>query len=294
MGGRAGRVGWVLAGPAAVGLVCFVLLPFAAALLLSFTDLRLGAPTAPHLVGWEQYRRVLADPLFWRAAANNLLFAVVVVPVQTVLALALALALHPRLPGRGVARGLFFLPVLLPMALVAVVWTLLLAPGEGGAVNALLAALSFGGWTPRDFLHDPAWALPAIIVLSVWQGVGFQMVVLLAGLEGIPGELYEAARVDGAGPLQRLRHVTLPGLSAPLAFTVVATTLLALRLFDQVRIMTRGGPDGATTTVVYEAVVATFDRQEVGRGAAMTVLFCLAAALLALVQHHLLTRGGRG
>ncbi|RMF83609.1 MAG: sugar ABC transporter permease [Nitrospirae bacterium] len=282
-----------MAAPAAAGLLAFVLLPFLAAVGLSFTDLRLVSPVPAHFVGGEEYRRVLADPLFRRAVANNLRFAAAVVPLQTGLALLLALALRPRLPGRGLARALFFLPVLLPMALVAVVWGLLLAPGPGGAVNALLAAATFGAWTPRDFLHDPAWALPAIVLLSVWQGVGFQMVVLLAGLERIPASLYEAARVDGAGPWGRFRHVTLPGLAGPLAFVVLATTLLALRLFDQVQILTRGGPRGATTTVVYEAVVAAFERGEVGRGAAMTVLFCCAAALLAAAQHRLLAGRGR-
>ncbi len=289
--GGQGRIGVALAAPAVVGLVCFVALPFVAAVVVSFSDLRLAAPTAPHWVGWAQYMRVLGDPLFRRALANNLLFAAVVVPVQTALALALAVALHRRWAGRGAVRALLFLPVLFPMALVAVVWTLLLAPGPHGPVNALLAAASGGAWRPHDFLHDPHWALPAIIALSVWQGMGFQMVILAAGLEAIPPERYEAARVDGAGPWRRLLHVTVPGLAGPLTFVVVATSILAFRLFDQVRIMTRGGPSGATTTVIHEAVVATFDRQEVARGAAMTTLFFLLVAALALIQRRLFTRG---
>jgi len=284
--------GPAMAAPALLGLAVFVALPFLAALVLSFTDERLGSPLATRFVGWEQYRRILGDPLFRRALANNLYFAAVVVPVQTVAALGLALLLNRRLAGRGLFRTLFFLPVVFPMALVAVVWVLIYAPGPEGAVNAFLDAATAGAWVPRDFLHDLAWAMPALMLLSVWQGVGFQMVVLLAGLQAIPGELYEAAAVDGAGPWGRFWHVTLPGLRNPLIFVAVVTAILAFRLFDQVRIMTRGGPNGATTTVIFEAVVAAFDRQEVARGAAMTVLFfCMVVAITA-VQRRLVREGG--
>jgi multiple sugar transport system permease protein len=284
-----------MAAPAVVGLAVFVGLPFFAALVLSFTDERLGSPLATRFVGWEQYRRVLADPMFLRALANNLYFAAVVVVVQTVAALGLALLLNRRLAGRALFRTLFFLPVVFPMALVAVVWVLIYAPGAEGTMNAVLRAATGGGWSPRDFLHDRAWAMPALMLLSVWQGVGFQMVVLLAGLQAIPSELYEAAAVDGAGPWGRFWHVTLPGLRNPLIFVAVVTAILAFRLFDQVRIMTRGGPDGATTTVIFEAVVAAFDRQEVARGAAMTVVFfCLVVAITAIQRRLIRQRGGLG
>jgi len=284
--------GPAMVAPAVLGLVAFVALPFLAAVVLSFTDERLGSPLATRFVGWEQYRRVVADPLFRRALVNNLYFAAVVVPVQTVVALGLALLLNRRLAGRGLFRTLFFLPVVFPMALVAVVWVLIYAPGPDGTVNALFAVVTGGAWTARDFLHDPAWAMPALILLSIWQGVGFQMVVLLAGLQAIPGELYEAAAVDGAGPWGRFWHVTLPGLRNPLIFVAVVTAILAFRLFDQVRIMTRGGPNGATTTVIFEAVAAAFDRQEVARGAAMTVLFFCIVVMLTAVQRRWVRQGG--
>jgi len=281
-----------MAAPALIGLALFVALPFVAAVVLSFTDEHLGSPLATRFVGWEQYRRLLADPLFRRALANNLYFAALVVPVQTGAALGLALLLNRRLAGRAIFRTLFFLPVVFPMALVAVVWVVIYAPGPTGPMNALLAAATGGGWSPREFLHDPVWAMPALILLSIWQGVGFQMVVLLAGLQAIPGELYEAAAVDGASPWGRLRHVTLPGLRNPLIFCVVVTAILAFRLFDQVRIMTRGGPNGATTTVIFEAVAAAFDRQEVARGAAITVLFFLLVVAITAAQRRLLRPRG--
>jgi len=282
------RTGWLFAVPALAGLLLFVALPFLLAVALACTNLRLGSPLAVSFVGLEQFRRILDDPLFLRALFNNALFAAVVVPVQTALALGLALLLNRRLRGIGVYRTLFFLPVVYPLSLVAVVWVLIFAPGPDGMLNALLHSLTLGAWTPHDFLHDPAWALPAIMLTSIWQGAGFQMVILLAGLQAIPRDLYEAAASDGASAWRRFIHVTLPQLRNPLIFVVLVTSILAFRLFDQVQIMTRGGPLGATTTAMYEAVQAAFVRQQVARGAAMTVVLFLVVLALALLQRRLL------
>ncbi len=281
------RAAWLLSAPALLGLALFLALPFALAVALSFTNLQLGSPLPLELVGLEQYARVLADARFRQALGNNLVFAAVVVPVQTACALGLALLLHGRLRGRALYRAAFFLPVVFPLALVAVLWVLLYAPGPGGPVNRALALLTLGHWTPRDFLHDPAWALPAIMVTSIWQGVGFQMVILLAGLQGIPRHLYEAAALDGAGRWARFRHVTLPGLRNPLVFTALVTTILAFRLFDQVRIMTRGGPAGATATVVHEIFEAAYVRAQAARASAMTVVFFLIVLAVTLLQRRL-------
>lgn len=290
---RAGRFGdqtpvaLLLAAPALLGLVLFVALPFLTALVLSFTDLRLGSPLPVEFVGLEQYRRIFTDPAFLRALANNALFALVVVPAQTALALGLALLLDRGLRGTVLFRTLFFLPVVFPMALVSVIWILIYAPGPEGMLNAFLSLISLGAWEPRDFLRDPALALPAIMLLSLWQGAGFQMIILLAGLQAIPRDLYEAAALDGAGRWQRFRHVTLPGLRNPLVFVMLITTILAFRLFDQVRIMTRGGPEDATRVVMFETVQAAFDRQQVARACAMTVVFFLIVLAVTLVQRRL-------
>ena len=154
-------------------------------------------------------------------------------------------------------------------------------------MNAFLDLLTMGRWEARDFLRDPVLALPSIMLLSIWQGAGFQMVILLAGLQGIPEELYEAAALDGAGSWHRFRHVTLPQLRNPLIFVMLITTILAFRLFDQVQIMTRGGPDSATTTVMYEAVQAVFTRQQVARASAMTVVFFVLVLAVTWVQRRL-------
>jgi multiple sugar transport system permease protein len=284
---RRGLTAALMVSPALLGLLLFVALPFLLAVLLGFTNLRLGSPLPLEWLGFEQYRRIFADPSFTRALYNNLLFALVVVPVQTVLALSLALLLNRHLRGIAVFRTLFFMPVVFPLSLVAVVWVLIYAPGPNGTMNAFLEMVSLGAWTARDFLHDPRLALPAIMLTSLWQGAGFQMVILLAGLQAIPAELYEAAAIDGAGRWQRFWHVTLPQLRNTLIFVVLVTSILAFRLFDQVQIMTQGGPHDATTTVMFEAVQAAFARQQVARGAAMSVVLFLVVLLISWLQRRL-------
>ncbi len=280
--------GPLLAAPALAGLLLFVALPFALALGLSLTDARLGAQAAPRFIGLAQYATLLRDPEFRRTLANTLLFAAGIVPAQTALALGLALLLAGRQPGNAALRLGFFLPVAFPLSLVSVIWILILAPGEQGLLNALLGLLSGGAWRTRDFLRDPVLALPALMLVSLWQGVGLQMIILIAGLQGIPSARYEAAAVDGAGRWQRFRHVTLPGLRSPLAFVIVITTILAARLFDQVQIMTRGGPSGRTSVIVFATVRAVFERQQLARASAMTVLLALLVLGLALLQRRLL------
>lgn len=283
---------WISAGtlfalPALAGLLIFVAVPFLLAIGLSFTNLRLGSPLPLEFVGLTQFLRLFDDPVFTRALLNNLLFTVVVVPLQTVLALGMALLLNQELRGRVVFRTLFFMPVVFPLSLVSVVWILIYAPGPDGMLNSFLQLISFGQWQPRDFLHDPGLALPAIMLTSIWQGAGFQMVILLAGLQDIPEVLYEAACIDGAGRRQRFWYITLPQLRNTLIFVMLVTTILAFRLFEQVQIMTHGGPRYATTTVMYEAVQAAFSRQQVARGAAITVIFFLIVLLVTAVQRRL-------
>jgi multiple sugar transport system permease protein len=281
-----------MALPAVLGLLLFVALPFLTAVALSFTDLRMGSPLPTRFVGLRSYARILGDPSFQRALLNNVLFAAVVVPVQTAVALGLALLLDREIRGRALFRTLFFMPVVFPMALVAVVWELIYAPGPAGALNGLLELVSFGTLGPVDVLHDPWLALPGIMLFSLWQGVGFQMVILLAGLQSIPGVLYEAAAIDRAGAWHRFLHVTLPQLRNPLIFTALVTTILAFRVYAQVEITTRGGPVDATTTVMFETVRTVFDRQQVGQASAMTVVFFLMVLAVTLVQRRVARQRG--
>ncbi|MFF5516998.1 carbohydrate ABC transporter permease [Streptomyces coeruleorubidus] len=289
--------GLLMSAPSVVGLIVFVGVPFGYAVVLSFYNVRLGSPLEPTFFGLEQYRRLFTDPdlsgPFLRALLNNLTFAVVVVPVQTALALGLAILLNRKLKAIGLFRSLFFMPVVFPMALVAVIWRLILARSDQGMLNSALDAVSFGNWGAFDWLGDGATAMASIIVLSIWQGVGFQMVILLAGLQQIPGELYEAAELDRAGRWQQFRHVTLPGIRGTLVFVAMLTSVLSFRVFDQVYVLVRGGglDEDATRTVMYQAVTTAFDQNNIGQASAITVVFFLIVVVLTLIQRRVVRPG---
>jgi multiple sugar transport system permease protein len=281
-----------MVAPAVIGLVLFVVVPFATAIWLSLHNVRLNSGRPADWFGVTQYQRILLDADFrgdfYRALANNGIFALVVVPLQTCLALGLATMLNRPLRGMAVFRTFFFMPVVFPMALVAVVWKLIYSRSDLGMLNAVIDAVSFGTLGPYDWLGSSGTAMVSIIVLSIWQGVGFQMIILLAGLQGISPTLYEAAAIDKAGKWQQFLNVTLPGLRNTLVFVVMVTTIFAFSLFDQVYIMTQGGPNNATTTVMYQAVTTAFTENNVGRGAAITVVFFVIVLLITIVQRILL------
>ena len=289
--------GLLMSAPALAGLIVFVAVPFVYAVVLSVYNVRLGSPLPPRFFGIEQYRRIFTDPdmsgPFLRALLNNLTFAVVVVPLQTGLALALAILLNRKLKAIGVFRSLFFLPVVFPMALVAVIWRLILARSGDGLLNSALHAVSFGNWGAFDWLGDGLTAMASIIVLSVWQGVGFQMVILLAGLQQIPGELYEAAQLDRASRWQQFRNVTLPGIRGTLTFVALLTSVLSFRVFDQVYVLVHGGglDENATRTVMYQAVTTAFDQNNIGQASAITVVFFLIVVVLTLIQRRVVRTG---
>ncbi len=278
--------------PAVLLLILFVVIPFVMAFWLSLHNVRLDSARPNTWVGFEQYRRILIDPdlrgIFYRSLVNNFLFAVFVVPFQTAIALGLAVLLNRPLKGMAIFRTFFFMPVVFPMALVSVVWVLILARDETGMLNSLLNAITFGTVGPVDWLGDPKTALLSIAIMSIWAGAGFQMVIILAGLQGIPTSLYEAASIDKAGKWQQFLNVTIPSLKNTLIFVVMITTLFSLRLFDQVYIMTQGGPNDATSTVMYQAVTSAFIANNVGRGSAMTVVFVIIILLITLIQRRVL------
>lgn len=284
--------GLLMSTPAVVGLIAFVGIPFGYAVVLSFYNVRLGSPLEPTWFGIEHYRRLFTDPdlsgPFLRSLLNNLTFAAVVVPVQTGLALALAILLNRKLKAIGLFRSLFFMPVVFPMALVAVIWRLILARSDQGMLNSALDAVSFGNWGAFDWLGDSATAMISIIILSIWQGVGFQMVILLAGLQQIPGELYEAAELDRASRWQQFRHVTLPGIRGTLVFVAMLTSVLSFRVFDQVYVLVKGGGlnEDAARTVMYQAVTTAFDQNNIGQASAITVVFFLIVVVLTLIQRR--------
>ncbi len=263
------------ASPALTLLLIFLIIPFLLAIYFSLTNQRLTPEPLPTLfVGIRNYTRMLSDDTLRRALFNNSLFGMVVVPVETGLALVLALLLNRKLRGMAVFRTIYFSPVVTPLAVISVVWAFLYNPGQG-VINAFLQTISFGHLGPYAWLENANLVLPAIMLLSIWQGVGLYMIIYLAGLQNIPQSLYEAARVDGAGNWQQFWHITLPQLRNTTFFVMIATTVQAFKLYTQVEVLTQGGPGNASITVVWYMVNQSIHQLHVGYASAIAVIFFL-------------------
>ena len=280
------RSAFAMAAPAVILLTLFLIIPAAFALGLSFTNARLISPNTPEFVGISNYQRALtADPTFLRSILNTFYFAAVVVPVQAGFALVLALLINRKIRAVNAFRTIYFMPVVTSMVVVSILWTFMYQ--ETGLVNSAISALTGGAFEGQAWLANPATAMPAIMVLSIWQGVGFHMIVWLSGLQTIPGVLYEAADIDGATPWQMFRHVTLPGLKPTLVFIVITITIAALGLFVQIDVMTRGGPLESTTTLIFHAIRKGYREQEVGYGAALSLIFFAIVLVVSLIQQRI-------
>jgi len=277
---------WSMLSPALLLLIGFLIIPFAMAIIFSFTTKRLVSPLPTRFVGLDNYVRLFADPAFWQALRNNAVFAGIVVPIQSGLGLLLATLVNRKIPGRNVFRGIYFMPVVIPMVVVCVAWYFVLTYPEG-LLNTFVKILTFGKAGPYDWLRAPSLALPTIILISIWQGVGFQMVIYLAGLQSIPEELYEASRIDGASAWQQFIHVTLPCLRNTHIFVLVTTTILAFKLFTQVEVLTQGGPRGGTNTVVRYIYVAGYRELRIGYASAAAVIFVLTVLVVSVLQRIL-------
>ncbi|WP_319478405.1 sugar ABC transporter permease [Marispirochaeta aestuarii] len=283
------RAAWLMMTPALVLLTVFLVTPFLLAFGLSFTDQRLiPNPNLPtQFIGLRNFIRLLTDSTFHRALVNNFTFTIVVVPVQTALALCLAMLVNLRLKGTNIFRTIYFSPVVITMVVVSIVWYLLYNPDQG-FINQALKAVTFGNWPDVRWLHSTFWALPAIMFLSIWQGVGFQMIIFLAGLQDIPRELYEASNVDGATAWQKFRNITLPQLRNTTLFVVISTTILSFKLFHQVWVMTKGGPQESTMTTVVMMYREGFRQGRIGYAAAIAVVFFLIVLGISMIQRSIL------
>jgi multiple sugar transport system permease protein len=214
-----------------------------------------------------------------------------VVPVQTALALFLAILINQELKGMNLFRTVYFAPVVTAMTVVAIVWTFLYNPSQG-LINAFLSAISFGKLGPYNWLMDTKLVFPAIMLLSIWQGVGFQMVIFLAGLQEIPAPLYEAAQVDGANRWKQFTNITLPQLRNTTIFVVLSTTIMAFKLFDQVQVMTSGGPQNASMTTMVYVVEMGWGQLKVGYASAISIIFFIIVLIVSLIQQTLVREKG--
>lgn len=343
------RAGWGMAAPAFGLILVFVILPFALAFALSFTNQRLFSPNPtqwvgtanfekllgvstltleperdaqgvvtldaagepayprlrgytrnnpdyPHLQGkqewfsfnWGEKRTyVLAsDVVFMKALRNTFVFVLVVAPIQGGIALLLALMINQKLRGINFFRAVYFMPVVVSIVVVSLLWRFIY-DGNNGLLNSLLSWLTFGAFSPVDWLGDPATALPAIIAMSIWQAVGFHMVIWLAGLQTIPPTLYEAAGIEGANRWQTFRYVTWPGLRNTAVLVLIVITMQAFALFAQIDVMTKGGPLDSTQTMVFQAVERGYRKQDIAAGSVISVVLFVIVLTISLIQRHL-------
>lgn len=348
---RSNRAGWLMAGPAALLMAVFVVLPFIFAIVLSFTNQRLISPNPTQFTGLTNYEQLLGvglltlqperdatgamlsdetgapkypavrgytrnnpdypqydgmrewfsfqegdnrtyvlarDVVFMKAIVNTFIFVLVVAPVQAGLALVLVLALliNQKLRGINLFRAIYFMPVVVSIVVVSLLWRFIY-DGNNGLLNNLLSALSFGAIPKVDWLGNPSTALGAIIAMSIWQAVGFHMVIWLSGLQTISPSLYEAAAIEGASPWQTFRYVTWPGLRNTAVLVLIVITMQAFSLFSQIDVMTGGGPLDSTQTIVFQAVERGYGKQDISGGSTISVVLFVIVLSISLLQRWL-------
>ena len=288
---RSGIVGWTLAAPALVVIAVFFALPVVIGLALSLTDFDLYALadlSTSRFVGLDNYLRLLQTPLFWQALGNTLYFVAVGVPLSIGLSLAAALLLNARVAKwQAFFRTALFAPVVTTVVAVAVIWRYLLHT-RYGLVNHALATL---GIDPIDWLGDPHWSMPAIIAFAAWKNFGYNMIILLAALQAVPRELYEAARIDGASAFARFRFVTLPALAPILTIVGILTVAGYFQLFAEPYVMTQGGPLQSTVSVLYFMYEEGFKWWNLGNASAVAFLLFLLIFAVTLLQVRQARRG---
>ena len=343
------RAGWAMAAPAFGLILLFIIVPFALAFGLSFTNQRLFSPNPTQWVGTANFQQLLGlgiltleperddagnvvldedgepeyprlrsytrrnpdyprlqgmqewfsidrgdsrtyilarDVVFMKALRNTFLFVLVVAPVQGGLALLLALMINQKLRGINFFRTVYFMPVVVSIVVVSLLWRFIY-DGNNGLLNTVLSSLSFGAFEPIDWLGNPTTALPAIIAMSIWQAVGFHMVIWLAGLQTIPPTLYEAANIEGATRWQAFRYVTWPGLRNTAVLVLIVITMQAFALFAQIDVMTKGGPVDSTQTMVFQAVERGYRKQDIAAGSVISVVLFLIVLTISLIQRYL-------
>lgn len=281
----AARVGGLMVTPAVLLLLLFFFIPVFLCFVLAFTNAKLISPVPARFVGLDNFVRLFGDPLFWTSLRNTLFFGVVVVPLQSAFALLLALLVNQRIRGTNFFRTVYFIPVVTSIVVVSILWRFMYQPD--GLVNSVLQAVSLNTIQGADWLNNPDTAMPAIMFMSIWQAVGFHMVIWLSGLQTIPGELYEAAELDGASAWGTFWYVTWPGLRATRTFILVTITIAALSLFAQINVMTGGGPLDSTSTVVFQAVRVGYRQQETAYASAISLAFFVLVLAVSLVQRYL-------
>ena len=289
---RRHAAGYAFAGPALVILAAFLVYPIGYSAWLSFHEWDGYTPSWGPFVGFENYRVLAGDEVFWRATLNSVVFVAVRTPLEVGLGFLLALLLNRRLVARSLLRTLFFVPVVMSLIVVTIIFQRVFEPNTG-LLNTFLRAVGLGAWA-HPWLGDPATALPAVIAVSVWKNVGFSLVILLAGLQGLPQDVVEAARVDGANAWQLTLRVITPLMRPILALTALLSVIGGLKVFDLVFIMTRGGPTYSTEVLATMLYREAFELNHMGIASAVAVILVALVLSLARVQTYVLDESRHG
>ena len=281
---------WGFLLPALVLIGLSVLIPAAMALVMSVCQAGLDVSEPLRFVGLANVRRLLADPMFFRVTGTTFLYLVGVVPPIVIGALALAVLVNRQLPGIHWFRGAFYTPVLVSIVVAAIAFRWIYA--ENGLVNGWLSALLGASFQPIGFLTAPLLALPSVMLVTLWKGLGYYMVIFLAGLQGISPDLYEAAALDGSEGLRKHLDITLPLLRPYITLVAVISAIAATKVFEEVYLMTQGGPADSTRTLVYYVYDQAFAELEISYACTIGLALFLIVLLLSLVRY--LFAGDRG
>lgn len=277
-------LGSIFLGLPLLWLLVWVVLPIFIVFYLSFTTYDVLKPA--EWIGFLNYEDLLYDDLFWRAVGNTLYYTVWSVPSGIIASLMLAMLINTKLPGAGIYRTIFYIPVVAPLIAAALVW-ILFYDASSGFFNYVLGQF---GIRPVDWLNNSYTAMPAIILMSVWKGLGFNMVIFLAALQSIPRELHEAAALDGAGRVRQFFAITLPLLTPATVYVVITSLIASFQVFAQVIVMTNGGPNNSTVTIVHYIYRTAFQNLEFGYASAMAMVMFLLLVLASFINLRLFSR----
>lgn len=278
------RAAWGLSAPALIIMFIFMILPFFMAIFYSFTNRRLVVnpknPTA--FVAWGNYVKLFTNRTAKQAFFNTFEYTVILVPAVLVLATLLALLINRKAKGVTIFRMIYFSPQVVTMTVVTVIWGFFFSSTADGLFNSIFR---FFGLPAQRWLQDAKLAMPSIAIMSIWQCLGMQMIIVLGGLQYIPEELYEACTIDGANSWQQLIYLTIPQLKNTLVYVFISNTIYSLKMFTQVYMLTQGGPNHATTTLVYLMYEEGFTNNRVGYTSAIAVVFFLMVLVISLIQN---------
>ncbi|MGO2083399.1 carbohydrate ABC transporter permease [Vagococcus sp.] len=277
-------IGYSFLAPALILLIIFLIVPIGMVFYYAFTDYYLLTPDARQFIGLENFKQLFNDPIFIKSVWNTAKFVIWIIPVQLGAALGMALIINKNRKGNMFFKIAFFAPVVMSLVVISILWLYLLNPNDG-LINALLNQL---GIKSMPFLTSPKQAMYTIVFVSAWQGAGYQMLLLLGGMQNIPQDVYEAAEIDGFSKFQQFRYITLPLLKPTAIFVLLTTLISAFKLIVQPMVMTQGGPMNSTMTMVYYIYQTGFTDRLVGYSSSIALVFTTMIGLITIAQRKLI------